>query len=111
MKMISGDGSQLPVKASPKVRTVGEIWKLPQGYSPLWTEQWGYQGSAKAPYIISNKPMSHANGSTTSDGWACSCMSFTRNTPRTPCKHILNVMLKEGLGKVSQTDSEYGERR
>jgi len=79
------------------IRKEGDIWKLAKGNSPMWTEQWGYQGSAKAPYIISSKPKEQANGSTTSDGWACSCMSFTRNTPRTPCKHILNVMLKEGV--------------
>jgi len=61
----------------------------------MQAEQWGYQGSAKAPYIITHY-FSKVDGSTTQDGWACGCMSFTRNVPRTPCKHILNVMLQEG---------------
>jgi hypothetical protein len=82
------------------VHKEGDIWKLDKSNSPMWTEQWGYQGSAKLPYIISKKPEDCANGSTTVDGWACSCMNFTRHTPRTCCKHILNVMLKEGLGKA-----------
>jgi predicted nucleic acid-binding Zn finger protein len=34
----------------------------------------------------------------TDEGWACSCPNFTRHTPRTDCKHILNIKLKEGLG-------------
>jgi hypothetical protein len=84
-------------KFQPKV---GDIWELPKSNSPMWTQQWGYQGSAKAPYIISRRDEGHANGSTTNDGWACSCMSFTRNTPRTPCKHILNVIVKYSLGVV-----------
>jgi hypothetical protein len=88
------------------VRKEGDIWKLPKSSSPMWTQQWGYQGSAKAPYIISRRDEGHANGSTTSDGWACSCMSFTRNTPRTPCKHILNVMLKYGLGVVQKATAK-----
>lgn len=90
-----------PFVATPKpvlVRKEGDIWKLPKANSPMWTEQWGYQGSAKAPYIISRRDEGHANGSTTSEGWACACPNFTRHTPRTDCKHILNVKLKEGMG-------------
>jgi hypothetical protein len=83
------------VTSKAKVRTVGEIWKLDSANAPMNVNQWGYQGSSKAPYIVSNYATKR-DGSTTTDGWACSCMSFTRNVPRTPCKHILNVMLQEG---------------
>jgi hypothetical protein len=77
-----------------KIRTIGEIWKLERANSPFNAEQWGYQGTAKLPYVITHY-LNKVDGSTTPDGWACSCRSFTRNVPRTPCKHILNVMLKE----------------
>lgn len=77
------------------VRKEGDIWKMDKSNSPMWTEQWGYQGSSKIPYVISHNP-TRSNGATTNDGWACSCPGFCRNTPRTPCKHILNVRLKEG---------------
>lgn len=90
--------------ATSKIRTEGEIWKLPKSSSPMWTHQWGYQGSSKAPYIVSHKT-DGVTGSTTSDGWACSCMAFTRNTPRTPCKHILNVMLTEGIKPANMQKS------
>ena len=33
----------------------GEIRKLPKSSSPMFTDQWSYQGSAKAPYIVSRK--------------------------------------------------------
>ncbi len=78
----------------------GDIWDIPRSISPMWTKQWGYQGSSKMPYIISFNP-ERTNGSTTDEGWACSCPNFTRHTPRTPCKHILNIMLK--MGKVTVT--------
>lgn len=78
-----------------KVRSVGEMWKLPAANAPMGAEQWGYQGTSKNPYVITAYKTKR-DGSTTLDGWACSCMSFTRNVPRTPCKHILNVMLNEG---------------
>lgn len=81
------------------IRKEGDIWKLPKSTSPMWTEQWGYQGSSKVPYIVSHNSQK-IDGSTTSDGWACSCPNFTRHTPRTPCKHILNVQIKEGLTAV-----------
>ena len=77
------------------VRKVGEMWRLDKANSPFNAEQWGYQGTAKLPYVITHY-FNKVDGSTTPDGWACSCMSFTRNVPRTPCKHILNVMLNEG---------------
>lgn len=78
----------------------GDIWQLPKAGSPMWTKQWGYKGSSTAPYIISHRStlVGMSNGATTTDGWACSCPNFTRKTPRVPCKHILNVMIKEGLG-------------
>ena len=76
-------------------RLVGETWELDKGNTPFGSMQWGYQGTAKTPYVITQYH-SRVDGSTTSDGWACSCMNFTRHVPRTPCKHILNIMLKEG---------------
>lgn len=85
------------------VRKEGDIWKLPKANSPLWTEQWAYQGSAKSPYIVSKRPEDRADGSTTKDGWACACPNFTRHTPRTDCKHILKVIVNEGLGSVKPT--------
>lgn len=77
------------------VRAVGSMWKLDKANAPFQSEQWGYQGTAKLPYVITHY-FNKVDGSTTQDGWACSCMSFTQNVPRTPCKHILNVMLNEG---------------
>jgi len=79
------------------VRKEGDIWKLPKASSPMWTEQWGYQGSSKTPYIISRRSEGINGFIMTDDGWACSCPNFTRNTPRTPCKHILNIKLNEGI--------------
>ncbi len=76
------------------VRKEGEIWRLNSSNSPFGSEQWAYQGSAKSPYVITHYGHKK-DGAVTQDGWACSCMNFTRNVPRTPCKHILNVMLKE----------------
>jgi len=77
-------------------RQEGEIWPIDSALSPIGTKQWGYQGSAKTPYIVTSYKTKR-DGSTTADGWACACMSFTRNVPRTHCKHILNVMLGEGI--------------
>jgi hypothetical protein len=87
--------AEAKAKGVNKIRTVGEIWKFSTANAPFQSEQWGYQGTAKSPYVITHY-FNKVDGSTTSDGWACGCMSFTRNVPRTPCKHILNVMLKEG---------------
>lgn len=77
-------------------RQKGEIWTIDSALSPFGAKQWGYMGSAKDPYIVSQYKTKR-DGSTTVDGWACGCMDFTRRTPRTHCKHILNVMLQEGL--------------
>jgi hypothetical protein len=110
VKLVNPFGDSLPdgqnvstfsEKIVPKHKE-GDIWRLLKTNSPMWTSQWGYQGSATAPYIVSKKPDDMSNGSTTSDGWACSCMNFTRHTPRTPCKHILNVMVKEGVAGVNK---------
>lgn len=87
------------------VRKPGDIWKLPTANSPFQSEQWGYQGSAKTPYVIT-RYFNKKDGATTPDGWACSCMNFTRNVPRTPCKHILNIMLKEGSGGVKPASAK-----
>jgi hypothetical protein len=37
------------------VRKEGDIWKFPKSNTPMWTDQWGYQGSSKTPYIISHR--------------------------------------------------------
>lgn len=57
----------------------------PKANSPLWTVQWP----------------GHANGATTSEGWACSCPDFTKHSPRTECKHILKVMQLENVKPAS----------
>jgi hypothetical protein len=74
----------------------GDVRPLPQSNSPMWTTQWAVQGTAKAPYVVS-KRTSIGDQSTTDQGWACSCPNFTQHTPRTECKHILKVMLGEGV--------------
>lgn len=80
-------------------REEGDVWEIPASSSPLWTRQWGYQGSAKEPYIVSKKK--NVDGGTSPDGWACSCRGFTQHTPRKDCKHIINVKHQYGLGTVS----------
>jgi hypothetical protein len=84
----------LPKKEAVAMKN-GEVRKLPQANSPLWTEQWAAQGSAKAPYIVSHKK--GFNGATTDEGWACSCKDFTSHTPRADCKHICWVKKAEGI--------------
>ncbi len=81
-------------------REEGEIWEIPASSSPLWTKQWGYQGSAKEPYIVSKK--NKIDGGTSPDGWACSCRGFTQHTPRRDCKHIINIKHQYG-GTVNPT--------
>lgn len=81
------------------VRKEGDVWDIPAMSSPLWTKQWGYQGSAKEPYIVSKK--SKVDGGTSADGWACSCRAFTQHSPRKDCKHIINVKHTYGLGGVT----------
>ena len=83
------------------VRKEGDIWEIPATSSPLWVKQWGYQGSAKEPYIVSKK--NKIDGGTTNDGWACSCRAFTQHSPRKECKHIINVKHQYGLGTVNPT--------
>jgi hypothetical protein len=77
----------------------GEVRKLPKSSSPMWSEQWAAQGTAKVPYIVSRKAGNKAlwGNNATEDGWACSCADFTRHTPRAECKHIIRVQKKEGL--------------
>jgi predicted RNA-binding Zn-ribbon protein involved in translation (DUF1610 family) len=77
----------------------GDVRRLPKVNSPLWTTQWSVQGTAKLPYVVSRKNVmaSVASGSTADQGWACSCPNFTQHSPRTECKHILKVMLTEGV--------------
>jgi hypothetical protein len=82
------------------VRKEGEIWPLPTANAPYQSKQWGYQGSAKAPYVITSYAEKR-DGSVTPEGWACSCMSFTRHMPRVDCKHILKVKLDTGVSMTS----------
>lgn len=77
-------------------RKNGDYWKLPSANAPVNAEQWGYQGSGKKPYVITHYKVKR-DGSTTIDGWACSCASFIRNTPRDHCKHIVKIMASEGI--------------
>jgi hypothetical protein len=88
----------------------GEIRKLPKSSSPLWTDQWSYQGSAKAPYIVSRKGGYKGTGYATeaqkAAEWACSCKSWTTTVPRQKCKHIVAVMLKEKI-LVDATPTEW----
>ena len=79
----------------------GEIRKLPKSSSPLWTDQWSYQGSAKAPYIVSRKQGYKGNGYATeqqkAQEWQCSCKSWTTTVPRADCKHVVAIKLKEKI--------------
>ena len=89
----------------------GEIRKLPRSNSPLWTDQWSYQGSAKTPYIVSRKWGYKGNGYATeqqkAQEWQCSCKSWTTTVPRADCKHIVAIKLKEGLLKDVTPASYY----
>ena len=69
----------------------GEIRKLPKANSPMWSEQWAYQGTAKSPYIVSAKKAGW------DQTWGCSCPDWTKHSPRVACKHILAVQLKEKI--------------
>jgi hypothetical protein len=84
----------LPKKAEPM--KAGEIRKLPKVNSPMWTDQWAYQGTAKLPYIISGKRVGGYNGLESALEWACSCRSWMTGH-RQNCKHIVAVMMKEGI--------------
>jgi hypothetical protein len=81
----------------------GEIRKLPKSSSPMFVEQWSYQGTAKAPYIVSRKSGYKGTGYATPEQkaqeWQCSCKSWTTTVPRQNCKHIIAIKLKEGLLK------------
>ena len=74
----------------------GEIRKLPKSNSPMFVEQWSYQGSAKAPYIVSWKPVNHPTQTGVRE-WQCSCKSWTTTVPRVACKHIIAIQLKEKI--------------
>ena len=66
----------------------GEIRKLPQANSPMWTIQWAVQGTAAKPYVVTRKGAPNSS-------WSCSCPNWTQHMPRTECKHILSVIVKE----------------
>ena len=80
---------------------LGEIRKLPKSSSPMFVEQWSYQGTAKAPYIVSRKGGYKGTGYATSEQkaqeWQCSCKSWTTTVPRVLCKHVIAVQLKEKI--------------
>lgn len=92
-------GIDPPKKAEPTPMKHGEVRRLPKANSPMWTTQWAVQGSGKLPYIVSKKDT--PNGATTAEGWACACGSFTSNTPRAECKHIMWVMKAENIAPSS----------
>ena len=47
-----------------------------------WLQQWTVQGSVSVPYTVSVA---------TGNEWACSCVGWTRHSPRKDCKHITRV--------------------
>lgn len=79
----------------------GEIRKLPAASSPMFVSQWAYQGTAKAPYIVSRKQGYKGNGYATeqqkAQEWQCSCKSWTTTVPRADCKHIVAIKLEEKI--------------
>lgn len=79
----------------------GDAWELPAVNAPFMSKQWAYQGSSSTPYVITHY-QTKRDGAVTKDGWACSCMNFTRKTPRTECKHILKVMMKSGVKPTAE---------
>jgi hypothetical protein len=91
----------------------GEIRKLPKSSSPMFTEQWSYQGSAKAPYIVSRKGGYKGTGYATPEQktqeWQCSCKSWTTTVPRADCKHVIAVKLKEKI-MVDITPTKYYDK-
>ena len=88
----------MPMSAHSPQMSPGEIRKLPKGGSPLFTEQWAYQGTAKAPYIITARRKPGDGVKTGWDYvWSCSCPNWTKNMPRLDCKHVIGVKLKEKI--------------
>ena len=88
----------MPMSAHSPQMSPGEIRKLPKGSSPLFTEQWAYQGTAKAPYIITARRKPGDGVNTGWDyTWACSCRNWTTTMPRQACKHIIAIQLKEKI--------------
>ena len=79
----------------------GEIRKLPAASSPMFVSQWAYQGTAKAPYIVSRKQGYKGNGYATeqqkAQEWQCSCKSWTTTVPRADCKHVVAIKLEEKI--------------
>ena len=100
-KISFADAKLLPMPGGVIVRQKGDIWKLPKSNSPMWAEQWGVQGSAKIPYIVSRKNYVDLNlkMSKSVESWACSCPAWTKpkDGKREDCKHILAVQKKEGM--------------
>ena len=87
-----------PEKDSIPIMQNGEIRKLPTGNSPMWSEQWAYQGTAKMPYIVSARKKA-GNGVTSGwdQTWGCSCPDWTKHALRIDCEHILSVKLRENI--------------
>ena len=71
----------------------------------MWVDQWSYQGSAKAPYIVSWKPVNHPTQTGVRE-WQCSCKSWTTTVPRADCKHVIAIKLKEKI-LVDITPTKY----
>jgi hypothetical protein len=78
----------------------GELRRIPASSSPVWTDQWVYQGSGKMPYVVSHKK----NAAGSSLEWQCSCPAWTTTTPREDCKHVLKVKLTEGIPLLAKTN-------
>ena len=92
------EGKPMPMSAHSPQMSPGEIRKLPKGSSPLFTEQWAYQGTAKAPYIITARRKPGDGVKTGWDyTWACSCRNWTTTMPRQDCKHCIAIKLKEKI--------------
>ena len=75
--------------------------KIAEVEQPAMDGSMGYQGSAKAPYIVSRKQGYKGNGYATeqqkAQEWQCSCKSWTTTVPRADCKHIVAIKLEEKI--------------
>lgn len=67
-----------------------------------YERQWEVQGSAKTPYIVSLR---------TNGIYECSCLAWTRTTPREDCKHILLIKLAYVMpGAVGSLATEHATK-
>ena len=88
----------------------GEIRKLPAASSPMFVSQWAYQGTAKAPYIVSRKGgykgTGYATEATEGAGMAVLVQVVDDYRATAKCKHIVAVMLEEKI-LVDVTPAEW----